>query len=81
MLGNTSSGFIEASYFSKFVINLGNRQSGRLKTDNIFSVEISKKRILDAIEKYRTVDLKVASGVYGNGRAADSIIEIIKRDI
>ena len=35
LLGITSSGFVEAAYFPKKVINLGIRQSGRIVTENI----------------------------------------------
>ena len=31
LLGNSSSGIIEAASFGKYVINVGNRQSGRIK--------------------------------------------------
>ena len=42
MLGNSSSGFVEASFFSKYVINLGKRQDGRILTPNIKSIPILK---------------------------------------
>ena len=35
LLGNTSSGIIEAASFAKYVINLGDRQKGRLCGDNV----------------------------------------------
>lgn len=81
MLGNTSSGFIEAAYFPKYVINLGIRQKGRLQTPNIVSVEINRKSIKEAVDKFGTIDISNASGIYGDGRAADVIVEILKRDI
>src|SRR5690606_31527737 len=40
LLGNTSSGFVEATFFPKYVINLGDRQKGRLETKNIFTIPI-----------------------------------------
>ena len=49
MLGNTSSGFVEASFFPKYVINLGKRQLGRIITDNIKNCELKKELILEAI--------------------------------
>ena len=42
MLGNTSSGFVEASFFPKSVINLGNRQKGRIESPNIYTIDISR---------------------------------------
>ena len=78
LLGNTSSGFIEAAYFPKYVINLGNRQLGRLVTPNIKQVPIEKNEILKAVEDYQNIDLLEYSGVYGTGNAADNIVSIIK---
>ena len=49
MLGNTSSSFVEASFFQKKVINIGERQNGRLLTDNIFCCKIEKKEILNQV--------------------------------
>ena len=51
MLGNSSSGFVEGCCFSKPVINLGNRQEGRILTENIIQSEIKKKKILYAVKK------------------------------
>jgi GDP/UDP-N,N'-diacetylbacillosamine 2-epimerase (hydrolysing) len=56
MLGNTSSGFVEAAFFPKWVINLGNRQKGRLLTENIISVPFSSKKIIDAVKKIELND-------------------------
>jgi len=78
LLGNTSSGFIEAAYFPKYVINLGDRQLGRLVTPNIKNVPIEKNEILKAVEEYHNIDLPEYNRVYGIGNAADNIIKIIK---
>jgi len=77
-LGNTSCGFIEAAYFPLYVLNLVNRQLGRLVTPNIKNVPIEKNEILKAVEEYQNIDLPEYNGVYGNGNAADNIIKIIK---
>jgi GDP/UDP-N,N'-diacetylbacillosamine 2-epimerase (hydrolysing) len=78
LLGNTSSGFIEAAYFPKYVINLGSRQLGRLVTPNIKNVPIEKNEILKGVEEYQNIDLPEYNGVYGTGNAADNIIRILK---
>jgi GDP/UDP-N,N'-diacetylbacillosamine 2-epimerase (hydrolysing) len=78
LLGNTSSGFIEASFFPKYVINLGKRQLGRIVTPNIKNVPIEKNEILKAVEEYQNIDLPEYNGVYGTGNAADNIIRILK---
>ena len=78
MLGNTSSGFIEASFFSKYVINIGKRQDGRIVTPNIRSIEIDKIKILAAVNNFSKYKEDKYTGIYGNGRAAEKIISIIK---
>ncbi len=80
MLGNTSSGFIEASFFSKYVINLGKRQNGRIITSNIRSVEIDKIKILAAVKSFSKYKKDKYNGIYGNGRTAEKIISIIKKN-
>ncbi len=51
LLGNTSSGFVEASFFPKYVINLGERQSGRIRTPNILDCVIEETEIMKAVAK------------------------------
>ena len=46
MLGNTSSGIIEAASFGKYVVNVGDRQKGRLRSDNIIDVRFDCEDIL-----------------------------------
>ena len=78
MLGNTSSGFIEGSYFPKFVINLGRRQEGRILTPNINSIDIDKNQILNAVREYSNFKQSAYDGIYGDGHAAEKIISILK---
>lgn len=78
MLGNTSSGFIEASYFRKYVINLGDRQNGRIITPNINVCLIDKSAILKAVQDYLTYVPASSVEIYGNGNAAENIIQILK---
>jgi GDP/UDP-N,N'-diacetylbacillosamine 2-epimerase (hydrolysing) len=78
MLGNTSSGFIEASFFSKYVINIGKRQDGRIVTPNIRNVEIDRIKILAAVNSFKNYKANKYSGIYGNGKTAEKIISILK---
>ncbi len=81
MMGNTSSGFVEASFFPKYVINLGDRQKGRILTSNIFQVEINKTQILCAIEKIISKNFEAPKiDIYGNGNTASKIVSILKSD-
>lgn len=79
MLGNTSSGFAEAAYFSKPVINLGERQKGRIETPNIQTISIKSDDIINAVMKVTEQTQSQIPPVYGNGDAATKIKEIIKK--
>lgn len=81
MMGNTSSGFIEASFFPKWVINLGNRQKGRILTPNIIQADFDKQQILEAINKLHTSGAPEKTEVYGEGNTAQKIIQIIKENL
>lgn len=84
MVGNSSSGIIEAPYFKLPVINIGDRQKGRLKAFNIIDVGYTKDEILCGINKalkdedYK-VKVKETKSIYGDGNTSKNIVEIIKR--
>lgn len=79
MLGNTSSGFVEASFFNKYVINIGARQTGRILTENIRNCEIKKEAIISAVKDYTTKFNAEKISIYGDGTAASKIISFIKQ--
>jgi len=81
MLGNTSSGFVEAAYFPKYVINLGNRQKGRIITKNIINCEIKKEKILNAIKTVENSPILNNVNIYGSGDTAKKIVKILKTEI
>ena len=76
LIGNTSSGIIEAASFQKPVVNIGNRQQGRLQSGNVINCNIDG--IQNAINQALTDDftnqcMKLVNG-YGDGRAAERIV-------
>lgn len=78
LLGNTSSGYIEASFFPKYVIDLGDRQKGRIVTANIYRCPIVKSEILKAVDHYRNVKLAEQVDIYGRGDTSAQIVKILK---
>lgn len=80
MLGNTSSGFVEASYFPKYVINLGKRQEGRIVSENIRNCEIRKDEILHHIHAFAQFAVPSEISLYGKGDTANKIVSIIKSE-
>lgn len=79
MLGNSSSGFVEASLFSTPVINIGERQTGRILTPNIITVPIREEKIIEAVKKIEKMDSLIVLPIYGNGKAAEKIVGILKK--
>tara|TARA_B100001173_G_C16020389_1_gene561777 strand:- start:98 stop:1234 length:1137 start_codon:yes stop_codon:yes gene_type:complete len=81
MLGNSSSGFVEAYFFKRYVINIGERQKGRIHTENMINIPIKKNEIINAIDNHKNYVNKIVSNkdFYGKGNAAKKIIEKIKK--
>ena len=50
VIGNSSSGIIEAPAFGKPTVNIGGRQDGRLRANSIIDVGVAKQEIQTAIE-------------------------------
>jgi GDP/UDP-N,N'-diacetylbacillosamine 2-epimerase (hydrolysing) len=82
MLGNTSSGFVEASFFPKPVINLGKRQEGRILTPNIAGCDFVKADIVNLVRSHsrQTFDPK-SSAIYGQGQSTACILQQLKTHI
>lgn len=78
LLGNTSSGFVDASFFPKDVINLGNRQKGRIEEENIKTVPFDKLRILDAVKQIENSPFRGTITTYGQGDSAQKIVDRLK---
>lgn len=85
VIGNSSSGIVEAPCFGIPTINIGDRQKGRLRADSVIDCAPVKKEICGSIEKACTLEFKkiAASAVnpYGDGDTAKNIVEMIKSQI
>tara|TARA_B110000908_G_scaffold109378_1_gene128295 strand:- start:9225 stop:10331 length:1107 start_codon:yes stop_codon:yes gene_type:complete len=77
LLGNTSSAILEAASFGKFAINVGNRQLGRLRSNNILDVPYNKTLIINAINKIIDESLFTGENKYYKPNTASNIIKII----
>lgn len=83
MIGNSSSGLIEAPSFELPVVNMGDRQKGRVRTDNVIDVPVLKaETIRNAINKAISTkfrdSLKGLKNPYGAGGASEQIVEKLK---
>jgi len=82
LLGNSSAGILEAPLLKLPVINVGNRQIGRLHAENVEFVPHDKDRIVEAVRR-AVFDLDYRRGVagcsnpYGDGRSSARIADIL----
>jgi len=83
VIGNSSSGILEAPSFKKPTINIGDRQKGRIKADSVIDCGESTDAIVEAMkfglsDKFsQTVSRTV--NPYGEGGAVDIILDTIKQ--
>jgi UDP-N-acetylglucosamine 2-epimerase (non-hydrolysing) len=82
MIGNSSSGLIEAPSFGLPVVNVGDRQRGRLRAANVIDVPAAREAIAEAIR--RALDPAFRRGLaglvnpYGDGHAAPRIAAVLR---
>lgn len=82
MLGNSSSGILEAQSFNLPVINVGKRQEGRTTNPNVHPVEIEVGEILKAIpfvlSKEFADKFLNKPNIFGDGKACSKIIDYLR---
>lgn len=79
LLGNTSSGIIEAASFNKYVINLGDRQKGRARSENIIDVNVKYSDILTAISALENKGLDyTGENIYHLKKSSEAIVKALK---
>lgn len=82
MVGNSSSGIIEAASFELPVVNVGTRQEGRLRPRNVIDVGYGQDEIaagiLRALSSEFREGLRGLENPYGDGRAAERIVAKLK---
>jgi len=82
MVGNSSSGIVEAPSFKLPVVNIGTRQQGRIREKNVLDVGYSHAEIRAAIAKAVSPDfragLKGLINPYGDGHAVERIVRKLK---
>jgi UDP-hydrolysing UDP-N-acetyl-D-glucosamine 2-epimerase len=82
MVGNSSSGIIEAASFKLPVVNVGNRQRGRLRPRNVIDVGSSQAEISAGIKRAIQPDFRAQLAdlvnPYGDGHAAERIVQTLR---
>jgi len=82
VVGNSSSGLLEAPSFKIGTIDIGDRQKGRIKTNSVISCLSKKESISQSLNNLYSKDfqdiLKNTKNPYGSGGASKKILNIVK---
>ena len=75
LVGNSSSGIREGSYLGVPVVNIGTRQQGRERAENVIDVDYDRNEIIEAV-KHQVEHGKYESiSIYGDGKAGERIAQ------
>ena len=85
VIGNSSSGLIEAPSFKVPTINIGDRQMGRLQADSIINCSAECAYIVEAMEtavseEFRNT-LATVENPYGDGHTSEKIVCILQKEL
>lgn len=82
MIGNSSSGIVESASFKLPVVNVGDRQAGRLKPANVIDCDCSKEAILGALRRALSEEfirsLSELKNPYGDGHATERCLRVLR---
>jgi GDP/UDP-N,N'-diacetylbacillosamine 2-epimerase (hydrolysing) len=78
MIGNTSSGIIEAASFKKFVVNIGDRQKGRAQSDNVYNAKYDEKEIISKFNLALSRNVFEGDNIYCQNNTIELILNEIK---
>jgi GDP/UDP-N,N'-diacetylbacillosamine 2-epimerase (hydrolysing) len=84
LVGNSSSGIMEAPFLHIPSINIGTRQTGRLRQPSIIDVNYNKNQIKNAIKKavydksFQKI-IKKQKNQHGSGHASEKIVKILEQ--
>lgn len=78
IIGNSSSGIIEAASFGTPVINIGSRQNLRERNNNVIDVPLERPAIEFAITQALVKGRYESFNIYGDGCASSRIVALLK---
>jgi UDP-hydrolysing UDP-N-acetyl-D-glucosamine 2-epimerase len=81
LVGNSSSGIMETASFALPTVNVGMRQQGRERAENVLDAPANTESILQAMEIARTKQFRTSLGgmhnPYGDGNASEKIVQML----
>ena len=85
IIGNSSSGILEAPTFGKPAVNIGRRQADRYRGQNVIDCEYNIESISSSIQKARTESFKIlcsqTKNPYGSGDSSQQILSILENTV
>lgn len=82
ILGNSSSGLLEAPTFKTACVNIGRRQKDRVQGENVINCNFETQEIIDAFEKTQCAEFRdrllESVNPYGKGDSSRKILDILK---
>ncbi len=83
VVGNSSSGILEAPFAKKATINIGDRQKGRIMPESIINCSVDQEEIEKAFDIVKSTEFRdIVNAVvnpYGNGNASGQIVDVLKK--
>lgn len=79
LIGNTSSGIVEAASFSKYVVNVGNRQKGRTQSCNIINAPFDEKAIILATQQALNFGKYKGDNIYYKEKVVQVVVDVLKK--
>lgn len=83
VIGNSSSGIIEAPTFKIPTINIGDRQKGRIQAESVINCLADKESIIKSINKGLSEEfnnkIRDIENPYGEGDSSQKIMDVIKK--
>jgi GDP/UDP-N,N'-diacetylbacillosamine 2-epimerase (hydrolysing) len=83
VVGNSSSGLIEAPSFKIPTINIGDRQKGRVKSKSVIDCEPLRESIIKAFEYAKSEsfkkELESTVNIYGYGDSSEKILNVLRK--
>lgn len=78
LLGNTSSGIVEAASFRKYVVNVGNRQKGRARSQNVIDCAFEQREMVDAVKQVKKLGSFLGKNIYEKKNTSKNIVNVLK---
>lgn len=82
VVGNSSSGIVEAPSFKLATINIGNRQKGRVRANSTIDVSVNKADLTSALAEVYDPEfmasLKHVVNPYGRGNSSEKVVQTLK---